>query len=63
MYGGRKTNSRYPCTPPLTVETPGETISSSTGSSKEIAGLKKKNMVMMMMTKIVKSRMKGFSCA
>ena len=36
----------------------GEKISASPGSSKEIAGLLRK---MMMMTKIVKSRMSGFS--
>ena len=55
MYGRRKTNARYPSTPPLTVETLGETISSSTGPGKEIAGLNIQNMIMMMMmTKVVK---------
>ena len=39
MYGERKTNARCPCTPPLTVETFGEEISTEACSGKEIAGL------------------------
>ena len=37
MYGERKTNARYPCTPPSTVETFGEEISAEACSGKEIA--------------------------
>ena len=50
MYGERKTNARCPCTPPSTVETFGEEISAEACSSKEIAGLLRK-MIMMMMTR------------
>ena len=57
MYGERKTNARYPCTPQSTVETFGEEISAEACSGKEIAGLLR----MMMNTKIVKSRVSGFS--
>ena len=44
---------RYPCTPPSSVETFSGKISASIGSSKEMAGLnkKKKNIIMMMMTR------------
>ena len=49
MYGERKTNARYPCTPQSTVETFGEEISAEACSSKEIAGLLRKMMMMMMM--------------
>ena len=49
MYGERKTNARCPCTPPSTVETFGEEISTEACSGKEIAGLLKKKMMMMMM--------------
>ena len=46
MYGERKTNARYPCTPQSTVETFGEEISAEACSGKEIAGLlKMKNMM------------------
>ena len=48
MYGERKTNARYPCTPQSTVETFGEEISAEACSGKEIAGLLKKMMMMMM---------------
>ena len=58
MYGERKTNARCPCTPPSTVETFGKEISAEACSGKEIAGLLRKIMIMMMMniydTKIVK---------
>ena len=57
MYGERKTNARYPCTPPSTVETFGEEISAEACSGKEIAGLLRK--MIMMMTR--KSHMSGFS--
>ena len=50
MYGERKTNARYPCTPPSTVETFGEEISAEACSGKEISGLLRKMMMMMMMT-------------
>ena len=53
-----KTNAGYPCRPPSSVETFSGKISTSIGSSKEIAGLnkkkkkkKKKNIMMMMMTR------------
>ena len=49
MYGERKTNARYPCTPQSTVETFGEEISAEACSDKEIAGLLRKIMMMMMM--------------
>ena len=49
MYGERKTNARCPCTPPSTVETFGEVISAEACSGKEIAGLLKKIIMMMMM--------------
>ena len=49
MYGERKTNARYPCTPQSTVETFGEEISAEACSGKEIAGLLRKIMIMMMM--------------
>ena len=48
MYGERKTNARCPCTPPSTVETFGEEISAEAYSGKEIAGLLRKIMMMMM---------------
>ena len=51
MYGERKTNARYPCTPPSTVETFGEEISAEACSGKEIAGLLRKIIMMMMMTR------------
>ena len=35
MYGERKTNARYPCTPQSTVETFGEEISAEVCSGKE----------------------------
>ena len=49
MYGERKTNARCPCTPPSTVETFGEEISAEACSGKEIAGLLRKIIMMMMM--------------
>ena len=45
MYSERKTNARCPCTPPSTVETFGEEISTEACSGKEIAGLLKKMMM------------------
>ena len=48
MYGERKTNAPCPCTPPSTVETFGEEISAEACSGKEIAGLLRKIMMMMM---------------
>ena len=48
MYGERKTNAPYPCTPQSTVETFGEEISAEACSGKEIAGLLRKIMMMMM---------------
>ena len=48
IYGERKTIARCPCTPPSTVETFGEKITASTGSGKQIAGLLKKMIRMMM---------------
>ena len=63
MYGERKTNARCPCTPQSTVETFGEEISAEACSGKEIVGLLRKMMMMMMnmMTKIEKLHMSGFS--
>ena len=49
MYGERKMNARCPCTLPSTVETFGEEISAEACSGKEIAGLLRKIMIMMMM--------------
>ena len=51
MYSERKTNVRCPCTPPSTVETFGEEISAEACSGKEIAGLLRKMMMMMMMNR------------
>ena len=51
MYGERKTNARYPCIPPSTVETFVEEISAEACSGKEIAGLLRKIIMMMMMTR------------
>ena len=48
IYGERKTIAWCPCTPPLTVETFGEEISAEACSGKEIAGLLRKIMMMMM---------------
>ena len=42
MSGWRETIARCLCTPPLPLEAFNKKISASTGSSKEIAGLKKK---------------------
>ena len=64
MYGERKTNARCPCTPPSTVETFGEEISAEACSGKEIAGLLRKMMMMMMnmMTQNCENRVvSGFS--
>ena len=58
IYGWSKTIAQYQCTPPTTAETLGERISSSTGSDKEIAGLKKKRKKNIMIRKI-----SSFSCA
>ena len=57
MHREPKTIASRPCTPPSTLEMFGEKISASPGSSKEIAGLLKK----MMMMKTRKSRNCGFS--
>ena len=46
MYGE---NARCPCTPQSTVETFGEEISAEACSGKEIAGLLRKIMIMIMM--------------
>ena len=59
MSDWRETIARRPCTPPLPLEAFNENISASTGSSKEIAGLKKKKKKNM--TKIVKSGISVFS--
>ena len=48
----------WPCTPLWNLEMFSEKISASTGSSKEIAGSKKNNMII---TRIVNSRMSEFS--
>ena len=48
MYGERKRNARCPCTLQSTVETFGEEISAEACSGKEIAGLLRKIMMMMM---------------
>ena len=48
IYGERKTIAWCPCTPPSTVETFGEEISAEACSGKEIAGLLRKIMMMMM---------------
>ena len=58
MYGCSKTIARFPCTPPSTLETCGEKISAEACSGKEIAGLDDDDD-----TKIVKSRVSGFSRA
>ena len=68
MYSEIKTNAPCPCTPPSTVETFGKEISAEACSGKEIAGLLRKMGMMTMMnnyddTKIVKSRVSGFSRA
>ena len=60
MHREPKTISSRPCTPPSTLEMFGEKINASPGSSKEIAGLLRKIM-MMMMTRKLKSRVSGFS--
>ena len=49
MNGERKANARCPCTPQSTVETFGEEISAEACSGKEIAGLLRKIMIMIMM--------------
>ena len=48
MYGDRKTNARCSCTTQSTGETVGEEISAEACSGKEIAGLLRKMMMMMM---------------
>ena len=55
MYGERKTNARCPCTPQSTVETFGEEISAEACSGKEDNDDEYDD------TKIVKSRVSGFS--
>ena len=49
MHREPKTIASRPCTPPSILEMFGEKISSSPGSSKEIAGLLRKMMMMMIM--------------
>ena len=49
MHREPKTIASRPCTPPSTLEMFGEKISASPGSSKEIAGLLRKMMMMMRM--------------
>ena len=62
MHREPKTIASRPCTPPSTLEMFGEKINASPGSSKEIAGLLRKMMMMMNDdTKTVKSRVSGFS--
>ena len=53
MHREPKTIASRPCTPPSTLEMFGEKINASPGSSKEIAGLLRKIMMMMinMMTR------------
>ena len=52
MHREPKTIASRPCTPPSTLEMFGEKINASPGSSKEIAGLLRKMMMMMnMMTR------------
>ena len=48
IYSERKTIAWCPCTPPSTVERFGEKICTEACSGKEIAGLLKKMMMMMM---------------
>ena len=60
MHREPKRIASRPCTPPSTLEMFGEKINASPGSSKEIAGLLRKIM-MMMMTRKLKSRVSGFS--
>ena len=48
MHREPKTIALRPCTPPSTLEMFGEKINASPGSSKEIAGLLRKIMMMMM---------------
>ena len=48
MHREPKTIASRPCTPPSTLEMFGEKINASPGSSKEIAGLLSKIMMMMM---------------
>ena len=55
IYGWSKTIAQYQCTPPSTAEKLGERISSSTGSDKEIAGLKKKRKKNIMMIRKISS--------
>ena len=45
-------NARCPCTPPSTVEKFGEEISAEVCSGKEIAGLLRKILMMMMTRKL-----------
>ena len=61
IYDCSKTIAQCLCTPPSTLETCGEKNSAEACSGKEIAGLLRK--MMMMMTKIVKSCVSGFSRA
>ena len=56
MYDEKKTNAPYQCTPPSTVETFGEEISAEACSGKEIAGLLRKMMIMMMKTRNCEKR-------
>ena len=46
--GRRKVIARCPCTPQGSMEARGKKINASSGPSKEIAGLKKMKMMMMM---------------
>ena len=59
MYGERKTNARCPCTPQSTVETFGEEISAEACSGKEIVGLLRKIMIMIMMMMNMMTRKLG----
>ena len=53
MHREPKTIASRPCTPPSTLEMFGEKVSASPGSSKEIAGLLRKMMMMMSERKVL----------
>ena len=53
MHREPKTIASRPCTPPSTLEIFGEKVSASPGSSKEIADLLRKMMMMMSERKVL----------
>ena len=53
MHREPKTIASRPCTPPSTLEMFGEKVSASPGSSKEIADLLRKMMMMMSERKVL----------